>query len=272
MKNITKKIVIGGLLLALGGCSSLRYRNTDCHQENIAPSRTEETTSSPEKYNREKTLIVLSPHFDDAVLSIGGIIAEFDGPKYIVSFFSTPTTTTQYLTWWDEKSGFTKSTDARETREQENKNAAHLLGARVINLDYVDNQYEIRSSSDSTSLVEAIKRDIEDIIGSMPNAQITIVGPSYFGETFTHPDHLVVSKALVQAVQQARYANTHFYFYEDLPYTHKRFGKEEITLDTLLTAFYSGLCVDTREIFPSAEAFDLKLEGIKLYLSQVILN
>lgn len=161
MKNTAKKILISGLLLALGGCSSSKFKEADCYQDNAATFQFSETsTSSSQKKYSPKTLIVLSPHFDDAALSAGGNLSKFDGTKYIVTFFSTPATTTQYLTHWDEMCGFKKSTDAKEIREQENVNAANILGAEIINLNYVDNQYEIRSPSDISDLIEAITQDI----------------------------------------------------------------------------------------------------------------
>ncbi len=266
-----KLILMGGLLLALSACSNPKIELKKSYQNNTESMQSEEITKISSTNNDKNTLIVLSPHFDDAILSVGGIISEFNDPKYIITFFSTPFSTPQYLTNWDKMSGFKKSTEARAIREQENRTAATTLGANVTNIDYIDNQYEKRSSTDNSSLIQSMTRDIGQIIesASNTNAELTIIGPSYFGEKITHPDHLLVSKAFIQAVKNKCYTNVHFYFYEDLPYTHKRFGEEEVTLDKLLTDFYSGLQLDKQEIFISQQAFDSKREGIKLYTSQV---
>lgn len=268
--SLANKILVSGLLLMLGGCNPPKFRKIDCYQGNTAS----QTTKMPLSENDQNVLVVLSPHFDDAVLSVGGLLSEFEGPKCIVTFFSTPTTTPQYLTYWDEISGFDKSTDARAARIQENGNATNLLGAGAVNLDYVDKQYQTRSPSDISSLIESITEDIKTIVDSQGKNQITIIGPSYFGEEFTHPDHLVVSKAFMQAVQKVRDVdapniNTRFYFYEDLPYTHHKFGEGEITLDAMLTDFYGGIHLDKRQLFISPPAFDLKMQGIGLYTSQI---
>ncbi|MFA6460922.1 MAG: PIG-L family deacetylase [Candidatus Woesearchaeota archaeon] len=270
IKTRTKSLLIGGLLLAFGGNPTLGQKVTDNYQQNGEnPSYFESSALSSKKDPSPDKLIILSPHFDDAVLSVGSIISEHHGPKYLLTFFSTPTITPQYLTHWDEMCGFTASVDAREIRTQENVNAAHWLGAKVINMDYVDNQYELRSPLDNSTIVEAIVKDIEKIIESTNGAQVTIIGPSYFGEGFTHPDHLLVSQAFVQVLTTACYANATFYFYEDLPYTHKKFAEEEITLDKLLTDHYQGLHLTKREIFISPQGFNSHLEGIQSYPSQV---
>lgn len=269
-KTFAKKVIISGLLLSLSGCYAPGIRMTGCYQENAIPQKSQKTNVLTLKKDKAKnTLIVLSPHFDDAVLSVGGIISEFNGPKYIVTFFTTPTATAEYLTRWDELSGFEKSTDARKIRENENVNAANMLGARVINKGYVDNQYEKRSASDNESIRKRITKDIEQIVGSTNNANVTVIGPSYFGDKITHADHLLVSNAFVQAIKNKCYANADFYFYEDLPYTYLRFKDEEITLDRILTDYYGGLRLDKNEIFISEQSFDSKRKEIEAYPSQV---
>ncbi|MDO8481399.1 MAG: PIG-L family deacetylase [Nanoarchaeota archaeon] len=230
------------------------------------PEYSQKEAATPEV--QETTLIVLSPHFDDAVLSVGGIISAFDGPKYIVTFFAAPPTTVHYLTNWDVRSGFNNSTEANETRKQENANAANLLGARAINLGYVDNQYETRSDSDNTSLINSITGDITQIIDSVNGAPVVVIGPAYFGDKVTHADHLLVSQSFVRAITTTSHTNAHGYFYEDLPYTYTRFGDGDITLDTLLAERYDGLHLTKREIALPERAFSAKIEGINLYSSQ----
>jgi len=274
-KSFAKNILFGGLYLALTGFTSPNFENTDCYKKNEVDSKSQTISSSLKggsslkKDKPRDVLIVLSPHFDDAVLSVGGILSEFDGQKYVVSFFSTPKITSQYLTDWDEMSGFDRSTDARAARTNENENATNLLGAKAINLDYIDNQYQTRSASDISSLTTAITGDIEEILESMNNDHVTIIGPSYFGEEFTHPDHRVISTAFMRAIKNKCYTDAKFYLYEDLPYTHRRFGDEEITLDAILEDFYSGLKLNKRQISISPAAFALKMQALKLYTSQI---
>lgn len=270
LKKLTEKVLVAGLLLALEISPTLAINGTEFYQRSVNFTRSKETTTRPSKKETlDNTLIVLSPHFDDAVLSVGGLISDFNGPKYIVTFFSTPKVTTQFLTEWDKISGFRQSIDAKEVRENENNSAAILLGANVINKNYVDNQYETRSQKDICDIINFIAKDIELIIESNNNKQVTFVGPAYFGKNNTHPDHLLVSKAFIQVIRNNNYTNANFFFYEDLPYTYKRFGTHEITLDKILTNFYNGIHLKKRELFISKEAFDSQLDAIRLYSSQI---
>lgn len=214
-------------------------------------------------------LIVLSPHFDDGILSVGGIISDFRGPKYIVTFFSTPTTTLQYLTPWDKMSGFDESYDARDARLEENDLAAQIVGTKVIDENYTDRQYGERTASTSFLIQNDIAKDVEQIINSMGSTSVIVLGPSYFGDKVTHPDHLLVSKALALIVRNKKYQNVHFYFYEDLPYVYKRFTNGKIELDKVLTNFYPGLKIKKKEVYISQKSFNLKILGIKSYTSQM---
>lgn len=218
---------------------------------------------------KEKVLIVLSPHFDDAVLSVGGIISEFDGPRYIVTFFGTPTSTAQYLTAWDKMSGFAKSLDTREARKKENERAAKIIGAKIINEDYVDFQYKKRTTTDSLVIQSSIEKSIDQILSSMGNALVTIIGPSYFGDADTHPDHLLLSKAFAEVIKNKNHPNATFYFYEDLPYAYGKFGNENVNLQKILSDFYPDLKFQKKVFYISKNSFDLKIKAIESYTSQM---
>ena len=271
-KQTIQSIVVGfvsGILLTIGGYNTINYYKT-----------TSENTQSQETTSKKDTLIVLSPHFDDAVLTVGDLIAEYTGTKYIVTFCSTPeilpssTSTKPYLTHWDELSGFEKSIDSRNARIQENETAAKIIGAKTINLRYVDGQYETRTPTDNSALVQSMVKDVEDIIKLIQashNSRIMIIGPSYFGPDHTHQDHFLVSKTLVQ-VAKDNFDNQliNCFFNEDNPYTSKKFGVEEITLDNILTDFYEEIRLKKREIIISEKSFNLKLQAIRAYTSQVL--
>ncbi len=272
-KKIAESLLIGGLLLTGAGCSTTPYITTATSTQTSQPQykaqyldETSISTSSDD--TPENLLIVLSPHFDDAVLSLGGYISDFQGPKFVVTFFSSVPDSLDGLTKWDDMSGFDKSSDSRKIREKENTNSLQSLGAKIINKSYIDNQYEMRSELDKTVLVSSITDDIKQIINSRANYNLTVIGPAYFGEENTHADHLLVSKSLMQVAKDKTYSNTRFYFYEDEPYTQKKFAGEEITLDKMLTDFYPGLQLTKREVPISKYGFDSKIKGIELYKSQ----
>jgi hypothetical protein len=214
-------------------------------------------------------LIVLSPHFDDAILSVGGILSEFVGQKYVVTFFSTPTTTKQYLTWWDRISGFEKSSDSHFKRMNENDNALKIIGAQAINEDYLDGQYEDRTSSTSAIIIKNIMKNIDEVINSMGSTSVVVLGPSYFGEKSTNKDHALLSKAFVQVIKNKTHNNTAFYFFEDLPYTYSKFGNSSIKLQEILSNFYPELTINKKVLYISKKSFDNKIMSIKSYTSQL---
>ena len=217
--------------------------------------------------NKDYALIVLSPHFDDAILSVGGIISEYNSDKFIVTFFSTPIIESDYLTNWDRISGFSRSADARNIRIEENATASELLNANPIDKDYIDLQY--RSTANDSSIIESITKDIENIINYNNYNGVLVLGPSYMGNTITHPDHAIVSEAFVNSANNNTNENIRFYFYEDLPYTQSRFGNTDISLDRILTGKYNGLALNRHEIKISDEAMNMKIDAINLYPSQV---
>ena len=216
----------------------------------------------------DSVVIVLSPHFDDAALSVGGIIARFKGEKYVVTFFSTPTTTAKSLAEWDALSGFMTSDEARVSRPQENRGATQLLNAHAINAAYTDTQYHARTPAESLEVEKSMAADIMNLISSFPNTSVNVFGPSYFGADVTHPDHASLSRAFAQSISQAKNKNVHFYFYEDVPYVYKRFGMN-IHLKDLLSTYYPNLSFRETNEFLTGDEVSRKIESIGLYTSQI---
>ena len=265
------------IILAIFCCRYfLNKSNPNLSSDTIISVIDTKTSSTKKPYwnnvffdNSGSVLIVLSPHFDDAVLSVGGILSEFAGQKYVVTFFSTPTTTKQYLTWWDRISGFEKSSDSHFKRMNENNNALKIIGTQAINENYLDGQYENRTSSTSAIIVNNIIQNIDEVINSMGSTSVVVLGPSYFGEKDTHKDHALLSKAFAQVIKNKTHNNTVFYFFEDLPYTYSKFGNSSIKLQEILSNFYPELTFSQKVLYISQKSFDLKIMSMKSYTSQL---
>ena len=161
--------------------------------------------------------IVLSPHFDDAVLSLGGLLSTVTTPKIVATFFTAEPTTTMSTTW-DALSGFSTSDEAVPARTQENIRAlSHFSSTTHEEYNYLDFQYRPHTEN---SLQEAITKDIQHMIDTHPNTPLYIYGPAYFGDTITHPDHNILHDAFVETFKHTHDPRVHFYFYEDFPYVH----------------------------------------------------
>ncbi|MEK9184873.1 MAG: PIG-L family deacetylase [Patescibacteria group bacterium] len=178
---------------------------------------------SPLVTDRSAQIIILSPHFDDAVLSLGGLIAK-EKEKIIVATFFTDKPKNKITTYWDTISGFHNSDQAISDRIMENYNALMPFNVEIVNFGFLDNQY--RDNKDNFELKEKIVLDIEKIIDNLPNKDISIYGPSYFGEIITHPDHKLLHDVFIE-VAKNRNSDTslNFFLYEDFPYV-ERFRKE----------------------------------------------
>ncbi|MGH4035262.1 PIG-L deacetylase family protein [Actinomycetota bacterium Odt1-20B] len=85
--------------------------------------------------------VVLSPHFDDAALSLGGLIARLPGPVDIVTVYGGAPAPGTLVSWWDSTSGFSSAHEAHRVRLAEDAAACALLDARQVALDHPDGPY-----------------------------------------------------------------------------------------------------------------------------------
>ena len=170
----------------------------------------------------ERTRIVLSPHLDDAVSSLGGLLAKSthssNSPVIATIFTGIPKVVAS--TTWDMKSGFDNSTEAVTKRISENARAADILGAQVRNLGYLDGQYRI--STATTSLENKITADIMRLLKTYDTStsSMEIYGPAVFSGNVGHYDHTILHEAYMNVVAQYKPRGVvTFFIYEDFPYS-----------------------------------------------------
>ena len=132
--------------------------------------------------------IVLSPDFGDAVLSLGGMLAQHTRPAIVVTFFTgepTPATSTTI----DMESGFTNSTIAGNVRVAENDQALSSLGAVAENYGYLGSEYGQPIASDV--LESDITQDIQALLVANTGRQVYVYGPADFGAQTSADDAVV---------------------------------------------------------------------------------
>lgn len=217
--------------------------------------------------------IVLSPHFDDAVLSLGGFMAKKENPLIVATFFANkPASPVQG--GWDEQSGFKNSDEAIAARVRENAKALEQTNSHALNLKYVDFQYRYERNQDSEEkILKSMERDIEIIIDTFNSVEnVSIYGPSEFGGEITHPDHKLVHDAFVKVASkksgQTPPRRVRFFFYEDFPYTARYRESTTTPLRTFLEQNESGISLREMPLEVSASALTNKLRSIKEYASQ----
>jgi LmbE family N-acetylglucosaminyl deacetylase len=148
-----------------------------------------------------KTALVVSPHFDDAVLSAGQFLAGRPDTVVLTVLAGMPKASS-VLTVYDQLSGFKSAREALEARTAENAEALALLGARPHNLGFMDSQYGKPASREG--IAKCIRLAIREHDPEL------VIGPLGIG----HPDHELVREALLDA---ALGLSRSLWLYEDTP-------------------------------------------------------
>src|SRR5207245_2780131 len=111
--------------------------------------------------------VILSPHFDDAVLSCWQLL---DGPTEVrvVNVFTAAPPAGTAPPWWDRVTGATDPVVRMRERREEDAAALAITGTPSVELDLLDDQYRHADLSEH-ELVEQIgrascreRRDIEE--------------------------------------------------------------------------------------------------------------
>ncbi|MEU2790456.1 PIG-L family deacetylase [Streptomyces sp. NPDC007100] len=85
--------------------------------------------------------VILSPHFDDAALSLAGLIPLLPAPVTVVTVFGGAPAGDPPVSWWDSTCGFSTAAEAHRARLAEDARAAGLLGVSQAVLDHPDGPY-----------------------------------------------------------------------------------------------------------------------------------
>lgn len=144
--------------------------------------------------------VILSPHFDDAVLSCWTVLRE--GPAKVVNVFAEPPPPGVAPSTWDRTTG---GGDAREhtlARRREDADVLGELGAVQVNLPFLSGDYRGREQ-DAGPLLKALQ---PHVAGSR-----AVFAPAGIGR---HPEHFAVRAAAVALHKRG----TPVTLYAELPY------------------------------------------------------
>jgi hypothetical protein len=210
--------------------------------------------------------IILSPHFDDAVLSCWHVLTSASEVLVVNVFAGEPPTGA--LGWWDRLAGQTDSAAAVRTRIEEDRQALALAGRSAVNLPFLDSQYR-KSDQAPEDIVEALREVVV--------AGARIYAPGSLGDH--HRDHTAVrTAALALHAEGADVA-----LYADLPHATV-FGWPRWVLDgsfsgedpagerwasQLESAGLPAQCVMAVAHRLPAEDHACKLEAVLTYVSQI---
>lgn len=189
---------------------------------------------------------IISPHLDDAVLSLGQYMAS--RPTRVVTVFAGSPGNRVALSDYDKACGFPSSALAVAHRRMEDQRACRRLSASHVHLDYLDGQYDLPTSD-----------------GLIADALCAWVGREEW-HTFVplglgHPDHRQVARCARAACPEGG----ELLLYEELPY---RVLWPEQVVEALEEVRAEGFTIDELPWpLPQGER-EAKAEALGLYRSQ----
>eukprot|EP00667_Euglena_gracilis_P014630 EG_transcript_15174 len=160
----------------------------------------------------EDTVLVVSPHLDDAMFCMGGYLYRSQAQKWVVNVFAGAPAK-RVATWWDKYLGFQNSDETLAARWMEDKRAWLNWNVTIINFDFVDQIYK----PDEHLQRGGIRQQLAKVIAALKaqNRPLTVFGPAAQMNASSHGDHIKVHNAL-RAV--AKEEGVQLLFYTDFPY------------------------------------------------------
>ena len=202
-------------------------------------------------------VVVVSPHFDDAVLGAAHLIASRPGTTVITVLGGRPPAYPAEPTDWDACGGFVAGDDVVALRREEDRAAMDYLGAQPVWLEFPDHQYLAPEARPRPAdVAPALARAIAD---ADPTAVFLPMG-------LANPDHDVTHDAglLARVELGAPDTGPAWFCYEDHGYKHI----PGILAWRVAKLFKSGLW-PTPAVVPVVLDMAKKRAAIALYKSQV---
>lgn len=215
-------------------------------------------------------LLVVSPHYDDAVLSAFALLGRTATVTTVFTGRPDPVLRTQ----WDQHSGFIDSSAAMDQRQLEDDHAFQPIVSQRASVGLLDNQYvEDRTSTDEQTLVQHVR----DWIAGHPDGVVVLPagagGPvglmhriryripsarvGLRGGGPPHPDHLWVTDRLAANLRD----QADIVLYEDLPYAWVKPADQRVRV-------VSSACGRPAEPFSMDVDVSAKGAAIEQYASQ----
>lgn len=131
-------------------------------------------------------VVVISPHLDDAVLSLGATIARAarsGADVEVLTVLAGDTSSREPAGQWDALAGFAEAGEAARARRAEDAAACRIVGASARWLDFTDKQYG-----------QPARSDVREAVASAVRGATLVLVPGF---PLEHPDHAWLSEVLV---------------------------------------------------------------------------
>ena len=204
--------------------------------------------------------VYLSPHFDDAVLSVGGLIAAQTNVLVVTICAAPPTgSLNPFAAHLHQQWGATS--DPIATRRAEDAQAVDLVGAKLLWLDYQDAIYRhahynsVEAIFATPAADDPLKQQLVETLTQLQQQLPTArwYAPLAIG---AHVDH-----QLVHQVARMLDHQEYILWYEDLPYANVLVQRDTRLSQLPLTACHS---------YEISLQLEQKLAAIACYASQMV--
>jgi len=154
-------------------------------------------------------LVVVSPHFDDAVLGCGQLLSAHPGATVVTVLGGRPEAYPEEVTHWDASGGFEPGDDIVAARREEDRNALAVFDATSVWLEFSDHQY-----------VPVDARYHANDVSPALEAALVQLDPTavFFPFGLGNPDHVLTHRATRAIVE--RHPEWAWFCYEDFGYKH----------------------------------------------------
>jgi LmbE family N-acetylglucosaminyl deacetylase len=198
-------------------------------------------------------LVVVSPHLDDAVLSVGATIAhavESGSQVEILTVFACAPDSQAPADEWDRKSGFATEGQAAQQRRREDASACAILGVTPHWFEFGAQPYDKRASMEEVvAAVTAVTAGADTVL--MP------------GFPLAHADHAALTNSLLAHGLNCRNVG----LYAEQPYAFDRGATPAGPMEAMPAA---GVGARTwQRASATRQHRDLKLRAVKQYVSQL---
>jgi len=202
-------------------------------------------------------IVVVSPHFDDAILGAAHLLATYPGSTVVTVLGGRPPAYPSEPTDWDACGGFVAGDDVVARRRQEDRAAMDFVGARPVWLEFADHQYLSKD-------LRPRPADVAPALGSAVDAAgATAV---FLPMGLANPDHVLTHDAglMVRSERAGSGGGPAWFCYEDHGYKHI----PGILAWRITKLFKAGLW-PTPAVVAIEPDMDRKRAAIALYESQV---
>jgi LmbE family N-acetylglucosaminyl deacetylase len=198
-------------------------------------------------------IVVVSPHFDDAVQGAGLLLARHPGSTVLTVFAGPPAAYPDPPSEWDALGGFAPGDDVVALRREEYVAALDVLGAVPQWLGFADHQY-----------LDAAERATPEAVAAAVAAALKELRPTAVFVPFGlgNPDHDVTHLAARLLLDD--FADVAWYCYEDAGYKHI-----PGLLAWRISALFHAGWWPTPALVPLDTDLDRKTRALFAYASQI---